>query len=95
MDIYEMTTEGTPTWVLGLAIDYDLARGTLRISQENYVKQLLIKYNMTQCNICKTPAATLRLTATVLPMPQEEAAEMRNKPYRNLVGALLFLMTSH
>ena len=94
MTIYEMTHQGTPTWVLGLAVDYDLSKGVLKLSQQGYVQQLLSKYNMENCNTAKTPTASIRLTASTEPMSHEESEEMKNIPYRNLVGALLYAMLS-
>ena len=92
MSIYEMTSQGTPTWVLGLGIDYDLERGVARLSQKAYVQSMIVKYNMSDCNPAKTPAATERLIAAHAPLPKQEAADMKNIPYRNLVGTLMYAM---
>ena len=83
MDTYELTNSGTPSWVLGFAVDYDLGRGTLRIHQQTYVHQLLDKFAMSNCNPCKTPAAAVRLTLASPPMSEEEAEEMRHKPSKS------------
>ena len=67
MSTFEMTEGGTPEWLLGIAIDYDREKGTLRISQQAYVNSMLSRYGMVNCNPSKTPAATARLTAPETP----------------------------
>jgi hypothetical protein len=94
MDVYEMTHQGQPTWFLSLGVEYNQSKGVLRLSQEVYVNSLLDKYDMTNCNPAKTPAAALRLTAPSSPLTREEKTRMTGIPYRNLVGALLYLMLS-
>jgi hypothetical protein len=90
MAIYNMTNAGTPTWVLGLGVDYDQDQGTLRLSQKPYIEQMLVKYGMEDCNTAKTPAATVRLTAHTEPLSKKESDFMKKVPYRSLVGSLLY-----
>ena len=90
--IYNMTVEDKPEFMLGIAIDHDIKAGTLRLSQEAYCNRMLETYNMTDCKPVKTPAAVERLTAGVGEISKEEAEAMKKVPYRNAVGALLFLM---
>ena len=89
-----MTDSGIPEWLLGIAIDIDTEAGTLRISQPAYVTKMLTKYGMTQCHTAKTPAAPDRLTAPTTSPTKEESDFMVRVPFRNAVGALMYLMVA-
>jgi transposase InsO family protein len=89
---YEMTDGGTPSWFLGIAVDYERSRGELRLSQAAYTENILNKYDMVNCNPAKTPAAVDRLTQPEATLSKEEADYMRNVPYRSAVGSLMYLM---
>ena len=91
---YKMTDSGIPEWLLGIAIDIDTEAGTLRISQPAYVIKMLTKYGMTQCHTAKTPAAPDRLTAPTTSPTKEESDFMVRVPFRNAVGALMYLMVA-
>ena len=91
MSRYKMTDAGTPNYLLGIAIDHDIANGKVSLSQEAYCQRLLETYNMSNCKPAKTPAAVLRLTVGDSPITPAESAEMAAVPYRNAVGALLYL----
>ena len=87
-----MTDEGEPKYFLGVGLDYDRKKGTMKLSQKTYIEAMLVKYGMQGCSPVKTPAAVDRLTPAESPLPEEEAEYMSDKPYRNLVGALMWLM---
>ena len=91
---YKMTDSGVPEWLLGIAIDIDTEAGTLRISQQAYVAKMLAKYGMTQCHTAKTPAASDRLTTSTTSPTKEERDFMVRVPFRNAVGALMYLMVA-
>ena len=69
MSRYKMTDAGTPSYLLGIAIDHDTVNGKVSLSQEAYCHRLLETYNMSNCKTVKTPAAVLRLTAGDLGHP--------------------------
>ena len=94
MSKYEMTNQGVPDWLLGIGIDYDQHKGVLRLSQSTYITAMLEQFNMVNCNPAKTPATADRLIAPNQPMSQADQDAMRNVPYRNLVGALMYAMVA-
>lgn len=58
----------------------------ITMKQSNHIQDLLEKFNMSEANACKTPMATgLRL---------ERATECDDKPYRELIGGLMYLATT-
>lgn len=72
---------------LGMKIVHDLAEGTMRISHETYVENMLARFNMTDCKPTSTPAAP----GTKLHKVDVTAPEEAEFPYREAVGSLLWL----
>lgn len=72
---------------LGMRVCRNRAEGTLTIDQTNYVKKLLIKFGMENCNIAATPMeVNLKL---------DKAGKCNvNLPYRELIGGLMYLSVS-
>ena len=52
---FSMTDMGDVSLVLGMEVTRDRAKGTVTITQENYVKSLLERYGMGNCNPAHTP----------------------------------------
>lgn len=87
--LFEVTDLGSPQKIIGIEIDHDRTQGRLKISQAQYIDNLLAKYNMTDCNPVATPMET-----SVDLDNEEELPE--NSPihalYSSLVGSLMFLV---
>jgi hypothetical protein len=84
---YRMTDGGSVSWFLGIRIHYDIAAGELTLDQSTTVTRLIEDYSMSDCKPLSTPAAE------ALPRSTDETHEtMRDKPYRALVGSLLYLL---
>jgi len=63
------------------------------MSQENYVKTVLKKFNMEECKPVSTPMnASEKLLKVEL--SREEYQEMKNVPYSQAVGSLMYLAVS-
>jgi len=78
-----------PDWWLNLKVEHDMNNGTLKISQETYIKKQLEIFNMKDCKPCKTPAEpNSKLIKTGI---DEDNSEALLFPYRELVGALLWI----
>jgi hypothetical protein len=55
---------------------------------------MLTRYGMEECNPCKTPAdSNVILSKTMSPTTQEQKDDMEAKPYRNLVGSIMYSTT--
>ena len=53
---FELSAESTEvSWYLGVSIHRDWEKGTIKLSQEQYVKDLLERFEMTDCNPVLTP----------------------------------------
>ena len=55
MGRFSMTDMGDVSLVLGMEVTRDRTKGTVTITQENYVKSLLERYGMGNCNPAHTP----------------------------------------
>ena len=55
MGRFSMTDMGDVSLVLGIEFTRDRTKGTVTITQENYVKSLLERYGMGNCNPPHTP----------------------------------------
>lgn len=94
MSKYNMTDGGYPSWLLGVGIDHDERRGTMRLSQKAYVQRLLVRFGMSDCKSLPTPAALDRLVPVTEEVSEDERVLMEKIPYRSLVGGLLYLMVT-
>jgi hypothetical protein len=78
-------------WVLGIEVTHP-TQDTLKISQGAFVRSLLQKYKMDDCNAVRTPMEEgSKLSKAEQPQTQAEALEMKQYPYRALIGSLLYL----
>lgn len=52
---FEMKDLGAPRQILGMSIVRDRSVGTLKLSQEKYIRKVLEKFNMTDAKARSTP----------------------------------------
>ena len=90
-DAFELSACGDLDWYLGVAISQDLELGTTTNCQEQYIKQLLARFSMSECNPAPTPMMpNSRLLRADSPAKGKEEKKLI-KEYQKLVGALLYL----
>ncbi|KAG3015207.1 hypothetical protein PC120_g12286 [Phytophthora cactorum] len=83
---------GRARFILGIKINYAMEGRTLRISQETYTESIIRKFQQESAKPCLTPLeAGIHLTKTDQPQTEPDKAKMSSKPYRSLVGSLLYL----
>lgn len=91
-DQFKMKDLGEASLCLGLKITRDRRNGKLWIDQEHYVKSILERFNLANCNPVSTPAdASLKLSKQMSPTTQTEIDEMKQIPYQEAVGCLTYL----
>jgi hypothetical protein len=82
---FQMKDLGAVSYCLGIKIVRDRENGTLKLSQEEYVKQVLKKFGMEDSKAVSTPLeANHNLQGNV----NGTTVEL---PYQNLIGCLMFL----
>ena len=81
-----MTDLGEPTKIVGIEVDRDRARGTLTISQKQYIEALLEKEGLQNGNSVATP-----MDPSTKLYPSEGESEGRSNAYASLIGSLMYL----
>jgi hypothetical protein len=80
---------------LGIRIERDRESKTIMMSQQAYVERALEKFGMNDCSTVSTPIANdMKLTEKMCPTTKEDRHKMADKPYRELIGTLMYLSTS-
>ena len=78
---------------VGLDISRDRTQRQLYISQQHFITKLLEKFEMIECHPNLVPAdPNSRLENFAIPKTEEEILKMKNVPYRQAVGGLLYVM---
>ncbi len=82
-----------PNRFVGLDITRDRTNRTLSISQPEFIKKMLKRYNMEGCNPVSTPADTYnKVTSMMTAQSDEERRKMERTPVREAIGSLMYLM---
>lgn len=77
---------------VGIDISRDRDNKTIYLSQTEYINKILEKLNMLECNPTNTPAdPSVKLSSSMSPQNEEESSQMKNVPYKELVGCLTHL----
>jgi hypothetical protein len=89
---FKLREQGATSFLLGVQLERDREKRTILLSQPTYIDSLLKTYRMANCNGAKTPMAEKpRLSNKMSPTMPEEIEAMKNVPYREAVGKLLYL----
>jgi hypothetical protein len=75
---------GLTTWILGCSIIRKRSRGTLRLVQNRYLKDLLQEFGMSECTPMSTPMSAKPSKSVSIVLYEEEM------PYAKLIGKLLY-----
>jgi predicted RNA binding protein YcfA (HicA-like mRNA interferase family) len=89
--IYSMTDLGPAHWILGIKVTCDLENHTLSLSQHSYINSILMRYNFDDLEPVLTPMDTnITLSKSQCPTALVNIAHMRNVPYCEAVGSLMY-----
>ena len=90
---FRITDLGPISWLLSMKVTRNRQTRTISLSQELYINAILAKFNFTDA---KPVAAPLDPNAHLLesqsPQTTSEAAQMRNIPYCQATGSLIYLV---
>ncbi|GMF15604.1 unnamed protein product [Phytophthora fragariaefolia] len=91
---FKMKELGPAKFILGMEIDPDMTAGTLIIKQIRYIDDVVGRFGQDKAKPVDNPCiAELKLSMTQSPGTDAERNEMRSRPYRSLVGCLLYITT--
>jgi len=87
----EITDLGELHWLLGIEIRRDRQARTISMSQRAYLESTIRRYNLEDVKPYSTPMETnIKLTSAQSPKTPQEIAQMRNVPYIEAVGSLMW-----
>ncbi|KAH9647728.1 hypothetical protein KPL70_025300 [Citrus sinensis] len=79
--------------ILGMQIHRDRNNRKIWLSQKNYLKKILRRFNMQDCKSIFTPLpVNFKLSSSMCPSNEAERNEMSRVPYASAVGSLMFAM---
>ena len=83
---YQMTDLGKMSWILGIRIDHDHEKGTITLSQENFIKEILDCHRMSDSHPISTPALANEHLIKL------KSPKISTKSYQCALGALMYPM---
>lgn len=90
---FDMKDLGSAKKILGMEISRDRNSGLLFLSQQNYIKKVLQRFNMQDAKAVSTPIAPhFKLSAAQCPSTDAEVKDMSKIPYSSAVGSLMYAM---
>ncbi len=91
--LFDMKDLGEAHYVLGIQIERDRKHRLLHISQREYLKNVLDRFGMSDCNPISTPMdINVKLSKQDCPITQEDRNRMYGIPYQSAVGAIMYAM---
>lgn len=90
---FTMNDLGPVSNILGIRVERQGQKGKIKLNQSLYIEDLLERFNMKNCKTANTPleANVNQQVKDLKPPTDSEIDEMKEKPYRELVGSLLYL----
>jgi transposase InsO family protein len=90
---FEMKDLGEAHFILGIQIERDRKAHTLSITQRNYIKKVVERFDMAESKPVATPLdSSVKLTKADCPSTVAQAKEMEKIPYQSAVGAIMYAM---
>ena len=83
---YQMTDLGEMGWILGIWITRDCEKGTLVLSQEKFIKEILEHYGMSNSCPISTPALPNKCLIKL------SSPEVNTKSYQRALSSLMYPM---
>jgi hypothetical protein len=89
---FKIRDQGPTTFILGVQLERNRKTRTIHLSQPTYIQSILDDFRMSDCNGARTPMdEKARLSKEMSPSTDAEKREMKDIPYREAVGKLLYL----
>ncbi|KAH9307354.1 hypothetical protein KI387_035265, partial [Taxus chinensis] len=90
---FAMKDLGAAKQILGMRISRDRKERKLTLSQEEYIKKVLERFNMQDAKPVGTPLAShFKLSKEQCPKTEQERNQMSKVPYSSAVGSLMYVM---
>jgi hypothetical protein len=90
-NIWDLKDVGNTHRLLGMRVDQDLEAGTVTLSQRAYFEKMLIDFGLENVKLRSTPLPVgIVLDSSMSPTTPEDRAQMIGKPYREIVGSVMW-----
>ena len=90
---FAMKDLGVAKQILSMRIIRDNVNSTLKLSQSEYVKKILSRFNMNEAKSVSTPLGShFKLSEEQSPKTEEEMDHMSKMPYALAIGSLMYTM---
>ena len=90
---FDMKDLGPANKILGMQIHRDRKDRKIWLSQKNYLRKVLRRFNMQDCKPVSTPLPiNYKLSSSMRPSNEAERMEMSRVPYASAVGSLMYAM---
>src|SRR5882762_3123451 len=84
--------EENPDWSMGFQLIENRVQQTISINHKQYIDTVLRCFNMHECDPIDTPLDhTIVLSERDCPTTDDKKTKMKSRPYRELVGALIWI----
>ena len=88
---YPMTDLGACSWLLGIKITCNISARTVSLSQTAYIDSIITRFNFDDLKPSSIPMdPTAALGRSQCPTSLVDIARMKNVPYREAVGSLMY-----
>jgi hypothetical protein len=88
---HKLTDLGPISWLLGIKVTRDRPTKTLHLSQTSYVESIVRRFNLDNLKPVSTPLdPTMQFTKSQCPQTISDIARMKNIPYREGIGSLMY-----
>ena len=92
--VFPITDLGPMTYFLGIDVNQNRSLGTISLSQSQYITNILKRFDMLHCKPISTPLiVTCKLSIDDAPHTTKEHLEMKNIPYKQIIGCVRYLVT--
>ena len=88
---YKMKDLGLLDWILGMEVVQDPAAKMIRLNQTKYIQDLLVKFNIHECNVSTPMDDRDRLSKCDRLTSEGDELYMKTIPNREAVSSLLWL----
>jgi hypothetical protein len=88
---YKLTDMGPANWLLGIKISRDFTNKTISLSQHAYIEAIITRFNFNDLKPSSIPIdPSAPLSRSQSPSKLEDIVKMKNVPYREAVGSLMY-----
>ena len=90
---FDMKDLGSAKKILGMESLRDRASHRLILSQESYMRKVLLRFNMAGAKPVSTPIAPhFKLSSAQSPQTKEDKEKMKKIPYASAIGSMMYAM---